>query len=185
MRGLAEDQDGIVWFGTDVGLSRFDSATGSFVHYRHDPADPTSLSEGMVSGVAVDRSNTIWALGRNTGVNRLERSTGAFTHYRHDPTDPLSLSDNFVASLLQDRSGAMWIGTISGLNRLDPGSGIFVRYTAFDHLERNVASGLPDDTIYELYEDDSGRLWMSINGGIVRFDPQSGVFTTYGLGDGL
>jgi len=42
IRTIHEDSDGTLWIGTNTGgLNRFDPTTRSFVHYRHDSADPS------------------------------------------------------------------------------------------------------------------------------------------------
>ncbi|MEJ2065612.1 MAG: two-component regulator propeller domain-containing protein, partial [Reinekea sp.] len=42
---IIQGQGGVLWLGTSGGgLDRFDPATETFTHYRHDPEDPSSLS---------------------------------------------------------------------------------------------------------------------------------------------
>jgi ligand-binding sensor domain-containing protein len=41
---ILRDNNGNLWIGTHGGLDRFDEKTNSFIHYRHDPDNPNSLS---------------------------------------------------------------------------------------------------------------------------------------------
>ena len=187
VRAMTEDRSsGNLWIGTRGGLNRLGPARQHFVRYLHDPADSRSLSHNEVRSLTVDRSGRLW-IGTVNGLNRLdpaqqglppEEDTRGFIRYRNDPQDPLSLSHNFVWSVYEDGSGILWIGTAGGgLNRLDPGQTGFRRYTRED--------GLVNDVVYGVLEDDLGRLWISTNDGIARFDPETGKWTSYDVGDGL
>jgi hypothetical protein len=69
----------------------------------------------------------------------------------------------------------LWLGTWGGgLNRLDFASGKFSAYTDF-----------PSSVIYGIQEDASGRLWLSTNHGLSRFDPASGRIDNYDYTNGL
>jgi ligand-binding sensor domain-containing protein len=59
---IREDHSGNIWVGTyGHGLHRFNPRTGQFKTYRHDPADPHSLSNDIVSRLLVDHNGTLWA----------------------------------------------------------------------------------------------------------------------------
>ena len=45
----------MIWIGTSGrGLDRFDPETERFTHYRHDPADPQSLSHDYIWSIVED-----------------------------------------------------------------------------------------------------------------------------------
>ena len=201
VQAFAEDPDGTVWIGTyGGGLNLFDrvagdrvagqrgagdkvagdSANGTFRHYRHDPDDPSSLSDDRVMSLLVDRAGTLWAGTLSGGLNRLDRASRTFTRYQHDDRDPGSLSWNGVTSLLEDSSGRLWVGTYrGGLNRLvDPADGDRNgRFVHYRHDPDDPVS-LSNDLVLELYEDASGRLWIGTDGGgLELFDPESGTFS--------
>ena len=67
---ILEDRSGGLWVGTwGHGLRRFDRRTGKFKTYRHNPADPYSLSNDIVMG-SVERDHMA------TGGTHLARSMG-------------------------------------------------------------------------------------------------------------
>jgi ligand-binding sensor domain-containing protein len=57
---IREDNSGVLWAGTyGHGLLRFDRRTGKFKTYRHNPADPYSLSNDVVMRLLVDHNGTL------------------------------------------------------------------------------------------------------------------------------
>ena len=48
---FCEDKSGIIWLGTNNGLSRYVREDDNFINYKHDPDDPKSLSNNEVYSV--------------------------------------------------------------------------------------------------------------------------------------
>jgi hypothetical protein len=55
--------------------------------------------------------------------------------------------------------------------------GTFTRFT--------TENGLPDNTVYDIIEDNTGNLWVSTNRGLSKFNPQTQDFKNYDENDGL
>lgn len=176
---ILEDHSGTLWIGTRTGgLNRFDREKQQFTHFVHDPDDTNSLSDNFIYKIYEDRSGVMWIGTFAGGLNRLDRENERFTSYRNDVDDPNSLSNNAVLTIYEDGSGVLWIGTGGGgLNRFDPKKEEFVQY--------GVHSGLPNEVIYGILEDDRGNLWLSHNSGLSKFDPKSETLKNYNMSDGL
>ena len=163
-------------------MNAFNRETGQFTHFRHDPADPQSLSHNQVTSIVEDRAGMLW-VGTSQGLNQFNRETGKFTRYQHDPKDPDSLVQDSVFSIFEDSDGDLWIGTTGGLDRFDRASGQFSHYSMQD--------GLPSETIYGILEENvstggkGGDLWISTTNGLSRFDPLTETFRNYSVNDGL
>jgi len=97
---IAQDHDGFIWIGTHDGLVRYDGVAVRV--YRHDDADPKSISADDVGIVFVDKDNRIWCGGENSGLNVLDATRTGFTHFVHDANDPGSLAAQDVWSIGQD-----------------------------------------------------------------------------------
>jgi ligand-binding sensor domain-containing protein/serine phosphatase RsbU (regulator of sigma subunit) len=134
------------------------------------------LSQGSVNCILQDGKGFIW-LGTQDGLNRFDGYT--CTVFKHDPGDSLSLSDNFVLGIYEDSTGTLWIRTLNTpgvLNRFDRTRGVFRRVNA-DSI--NLA-GMQGSTVKAEYNAPGGILWRgSIGGGVTRFDPATGVTTSY------
>ena len=176
---LFADDDGIIWIGGGGGIDRLDPLTDTFTHYRHDPKDSLSLTDGYVSVLLVDHLGKVWA-GTSAGLDHLDQETGKFTHFTHDPKDPKSLSDKNVRSLYEDREGTLWVGTgfeysnneRGGLNKLDRASETFTRYLN----DANNPNSLNSNKVRSIFEDSKDNLWIGTRGGLHRMDRESGEF---------
>jgi len=180
VRALRSGPDGQLWIGTNGGgLARLDPKTGKIFRFLHNPRDPGSLSDDRVWALEFDRQGRLWIGTDGGGLNRLDPGSEMFIHYRHKPSDPATLGGDRVWSIHEHKDGSLWVGTHGGgLSRLTPASGQFHRFT-----EEN--SALPNDTVYGILEDASGRLWLSTNRGISCLNLLTGEFRNFDAGEGL
>ena len=171
---LLEDVAGALWIGSwGGGLKRLDPETGRFEVHRHDPGDPTSLSDDRVQTLYLDSGGRLW-IGTYKGLDRLvtEVSGGEtrarFVHYPRSPGRPPRVWD-----LTGTPEGELWIGTDDGLELLDPqaiavadapapGEG---RIRSFSHDPADPAS-LAHPQIRALLLDDERRLWIGTERGL-------------------
>jgi ligand-binding sensor domain-containing protein/DNA-binding CsgD family transcriptional regulator len=151
------DSRGDIWIGTNGrGLFRLEKKEKAFVQYRHDPANPASLSGDTVLAVEEDREGFIWVGTRLDGLGRFDRGTGAFHRV------PLASDAGAIWDLLVDRRGFLWIGTQDGgLYRRDPASGEIRNFRFILDDPRSLGS----NTVWSIFEDSQGRIWAGTRGG--------------------
>ena len=155
---IAEDHEGLLWFGTQYGLNSFDKETKTFTRFLHDPQDQNTISDNSIWAVYADRDNLIWVGTKNGGLNCYDKKTKQFRHYRFNPEVQNSLSNDEVLCITEDRQGILWIGTKEGgLNRYDKKSDKFEHYW---HDPENPYS-LSDDEVSHIEVDALGDLWLS------------------------
>ena len=188
---ICEDHEAVLWIGTSGGLNKFNGDTGTFSHYRHEPANPNSLSHNGVNAVRESSRHPgiLWIGTQEGGLDTFNSRTGKFTHYRFDPTDPHSLGHDTVNTIYEDRSGNIWIGANSGgLHKYDAEIKGFTRYpaaaAAATPATRALLSGGSPDRIFAICEDCEGKLWIGSDAGISRFDPDSGQYIPFHRQDG-
>jgi ligand-binding sensor domain-containing protein len=171
------DNAGKLWIGTDNGLTVMDIETETFKQFVPDTSDPGSLSNTTVYAIYGDTGGNIW-LATDYGINKYNPATGGFIHYIHLDNDRNSVIHNEILSFCEDHTGKLWIGTYGkGLDKFDPATGIFTHFTSFSKLSTAV--------IYGILEDESGRLWLSTNNGIIRFNPDNNEINQFSIEDGL
>ena len=173
---IAGDPDGTLWLGTvGAGLAHFDPRSGRFRYYRHDPADPASLSGDVVARVLIDHAGILWATTWN-GLDRFDRSTGRFSVYRADPENRTLYFD-----LAEDHDGTLWLGGLSGVQHFDPAT---KKFTAYSH-EASQPSSLSSDHVNSVMIDHADTIWAGTQYGLNRLDRRTGSVTTYHTQDGL
>jgi diguanylate cyclase (GGDEF)-like protein len=171
---VVQDARGMIWFGTQDGLNRYDGY--EFKIYKHDPQDPGSLAHNFVWALHIDREGTLWVGTEGAGLARWNPDSDTFTHYRSDPGDEQTLSHDRVRAIAEDRSGNLWVGTENGLNRFEKSTG---RVTRFLHDPEDPTS-LSHAEVRCIYEDRAGTLWIGTNrGGLSRFEPNTGGFVHF------
>lgn len=180
IRSVFEAVDGSIWVGTNTGgLDRYDPATGKFRNFRHDSADPASLIDDSINGIAEDPAGLLWVATRK-GLSRLDRKTGLFEHFRHDSGVLTSLSSNWTSALHLSEAGQLWIGTIGGgVNRWNPDSRDFIHYDL-----AGLTGGPPKrNHVLAIHEDEDGILWSGTKEGLVRLDSRTGQAEYVDLGE--
>ena len=171
VRALHRGSDGLLWVGSDGGLSCFDGTT--WTNY----SSKDGLADGAVTALHQARDGNLWLGGDGNGVTRVtfgtpdqesESSIGFTTYSTRD-----GLPDGRVRGIAEDADGHLWFATQGGLCRFDGTS--FITFT--------TADGLPSDALSDLRPDGAGNLWIASSRGVVRFNPQSLV--AYAAADGL
>lgn len=166
-----QDREGYIWLGGTDGLARYDGY--AFEVFHNKQADSSSISSNAVWAIAEDAAGALW-IATDGGLNRFDRATRHFARFRHVDGQRGSLVNDTVRSLARDRAGNLWIGTYGGLARLNPDRASFTAYP----------NGSPNaNQVKALLVDAHGMVWTGTDGGgLARFDPASGAYTTWRAG---
>jgi diguanylate cyclase (GGDEF)-like protein/PAS domain S-box-containing protein len=121
IRTLMQSRDGTIWIGTQGGLHQYDGYR--FKIHTHDPDDPASLPDSVISALAEDAQGGLWLSTIADGVARYDPASQRFESF---PL-PAEASDRnareTVNALAIDPAGVLWIGGLGGLERLDEAGG--------------------------------------------------------------
>jgi two-component system sensor histidine kinase ChiS len=184
---IYEDKSGTIWIGTEGGLDKLipgnsEGSSPSFVHFKHSPNDPTSLSGNQIMSIFEDHTGVLWIGTVLDGLNKLvllegEKRFPAFIRYLHNPKNSTSISSNNILSIFEDDSRNLWIGTAGGgLNKFDRATEEFT-HSKFDPDDSRSLAG---NWVYDMCQDNSGVLWFgTIPGGPNKFDPMKPQFNQY------
>ncbi|HYO84617.1 MAG TPA: two-component regulator propeller domain-containing protein [Bryobacteraceae bacterium] len=175
---ICEDRSRNLWIGTyRHGLFRFDPRTRRIKAYRHNPADPQTLSNDIVTRLFVDRGGTVWAATAD-GLNQFEPKTDSFRVYRAEQGRNL-----FYLDVAEDAAGALWLGTeFGGVYRFERQSGEFTAH--YEH-DSNRPGTLSNNRVNSVHFDRSGTMWVATQNGLNKFDPKTGTFSVYTKRNGL
>ncbi len=128
---LAEDATGVVWVGTEGGVSLFDPTQWPFARYSQNPDDPRSLPGRVVHGISgAVRGESVW-IGSGSFLTRVDKQTGVAKHFpvpgNAEPPTP------DIGTVYQDRTGAVWVGVRNrDFYRFDPASETFLPFALPD-----------------------------------------------------
>ena len=173
-----------LWIGMGgSGLQYLDTDTLAFETYRHDPAEPNSLSGDFITSLLDDRENYLWVGTRSNGLNRCRIQPWSCERFTGRGGAENGLSHFRVTSLFRDRRGRLWVGTDGGgLNLVlqDDSTG---SVTGFRYWTRQ--DGLLNDRIMAIQEDLDESLWLSTRHGLVRINPATGAVVNFVSASGL
>lgn len=168
---ITRDSRGFMWFGTQMGLSRYDGYR--FRPYKTNPADTTSLPGNYITALLTDRHHMLW-IGSQDGLSRYNPNTDAFERIpaRADAERPGrvgGLSNGHINCLYEDPSGTLWVGTANGLNRLTSR-----QRPRFSTWLTNAGPGRAASNIRTLCHTADGALWAGTADGLLRLTPKAG-----------
>src|SRR6478672_5748367 len=175
------DRHGGLWIGTsDRGL----------LHVHQGKTDLFARSDGLsddyVQGLFEDREGNIW-VATGDGLNRFRDFAV--------PTISVRQGLSNVSSVLAARDGSVWLGSADGLNRWNDGQITIYRKrsaqtvgvgakreqelsglaaasetSVLGAVREITSSGLPDEAVDSITQDNRGRIWIVTPRRIVYFD---------------
>ena len=147
VHAINHDEDGVLWFGTEGGVSRYDER--GFVNFT--TAD--GLANNRINVIHRDLNGVLW-FGTNGGASCYDRK-GILNYTTSD-----GLVDNKINAIHGDVSGALWFATNGGVSRYDGKT--FLNLTAKDGLVNNKTN--------DICQTPDGLLWFANDAGLFRYD---------------
>lgn len=170
---ITHDNFGHIWIGTSSGAYIFDINANTLT--ADTITEHSSLSNIEISALTVDESNRVWIGTSEYGLYVLQDARHGFeterSHYFHDNKDVYSINEGRIQALHVDKKQRLLIGIENGgvdvihLNDLNKGR------AKFEHLENDPGrrGSLSNNSIYSIYEDKRGDIWIGTYGGGVNF----------------
>lgn len=156
VQSVAVDRDGLVWFGTQSGISRYDETMwikefGDNINY-----------PGINSIIAIESSaaDELW-LASATGGIRVKRFQNGSTTEEVYTTSQGDLPTNYISGLTRDFEGNIWAGTHIGIARYNRET------NAWD--KPFPTADLPSELVTTLLANDTS-LWIGTGSGLVQYD---------------
>ncbi len=144
---IDQDQQGYIWFATQVGAARFDG-------YDFEYFDSyNGLPDDYVNCLMVDKEGKIW-MGTESGI-AVYNGMG-FSYYTKDD----GLINNHIDALTEDLEGNIWVTTAYGLSVV----------TKDGIISHSQDSALVDNSITDLFIDSQGRVHVATFPGLTLFE---------------
>ena len=158
-------KDGQIWVGTETGgITKLAPRQLQLEFFKHDAANPASLSPNAVNAMYAAPDGTLWVGTVEGGLNALAPGSRNFIHYTMANS---GLPHNSVSTLAADSRGNLWIGTwgtgIAVMNLQQPGRIIPLVVDAKHQHFLNFAGALVYDPIND-------GMWLGTNDGLFFYD---------------
>ncbi|MGQ7868814.1 ligand-binding sensor domain-containing protein [Sunxiuqinia sp. sy24] len=144
IRLIRKANNGMLWLGTQNGLSSFDGYR--FTVYKHDKTNPNSLCSDKIYALETSTTGKVW-VGTTVGLCALNPSIGNSVAFPDTFKIKNRLASAFITSLFEDRSGYLWIAASSGN----------FRYSVHHQTMEQVLSG---KNVVNYYESREGIFWI-------------------------
>ncbi len=162
VESMLQDSTGILWFGTDKGLFRYDG----FTYERYTVAD--GLAEDWVTSMCWIHRDLFW-IGHRGGAISLFDGTDFIPFEPEEGMGEVEITDISVGP-----EGRIWYATL--------GEGMF-RYDGRHLANLDIDDGLSDNYVYDIELDQNGELWLATDYGISHFTGDT--FRLISMKDGL
>lgn len=150
VESIAQNEDGYLWLGTDIGLFRFDGVRT--VQWR--APDEHSLPDNHIRSLLATRDGALW-IGTWAGLAR----------WKGDKLTTFpELNEWYINDLLEDRGGIVWLSALSLAART--GRLCSVRD---DRLHCDGDDGRFGRAVGSLHQDADGRLWAATEASVWEF----------------
>ena len=174
---LYEDQNHILWIGTDAGIKLFDLEK---LQYKDALPDIEMLNDKIVRTITEDKFGNVWIGTEDNGAFYVNKKRSALHHLASSNSSILP-SDK-VRAIFPMESGKVWIGTRKGIciYNVQTKSHYLLKYNKYDPFS------LSHNSVRDIYQDQAGSIWVgTYAGGVNVMHPNTNNFSCYGesMGD--
>jgi signal transduction histidine kinase/DNA-binding response OmpR family regulator/streptogramin lyase len=173
IKTVFEDRQHRFWVATFRGLYLLDRSTGRFTSITVQT--PNGVQPTFIS-FYLDSKDVLWLGTATTGYSLFKLDLG-HQPWHLIPYNPGGQLNSFVFlnSIHCDATGIIWVGTVNGLQRIDPATG-----SVFTYRPNSIISkGISGNNAQAVYHDRSGMLWVGTNNGIDQQAITIKPFKTY------
>lgn len=166
---IAQDDDGLIWIGTDQGgINLLNKNDFSISYILNNPFNNLSLSQNTVTEIYKDRDGYMWIGTFKKGISYYHKHLYKFQLYKLNLGDRSGPEINDIDNFAEDKEGNIWIGTNGGgliyFNRQKK------TYTNYKNIPDDSKS-LSSNVIIGMCIDSDNRLWAGTYlGGLNYFD---------------
>jgi PAS domain S-box-containing protein len=167
---LFQDRGGVIWVGTFNGISRFNANVEKFPLLKVEAQTAQGVTSPSISSFAEDSDGNLW-VGTFEGLG-LWRPEGAEATFIEPQSIGMSGRRVMAIKAFDDE---VWAGTmIGGLNVIRDG-----RVAEVFRYRPDLPTSLSANAVSKIYEDASGRRWVTTYGAGVNLYLGEGLFRRF------
>lgn len=167
---MGEDQSGVVWIGTEGGVSLWSVRDRIFSINQFDLSNPQGLSSNPIYSMLCDQQGNMWLGTYFSGIN-LWKNRETFFKTITAGSGNYYLGGSAVSAFAEDTKGNLWVGLEDmGLNKINRRTGEITKFPV--GIDRG---GLSSGNIHDLDFINDNQLWIATyTGGINVLDVPTG-----------
>ena len=175
IRAFVEDDEHNIWFGTFVGLQKYDVRKQTYTLIQI-PQYVGGLNHPSIFSLYTDRQGTIWIGSFYGGVNYFTPDRSGFVHYDYQAGNLSNLYYSYIGEMTADKHGNLWVST--------DGGGLGCINENWELVHQFTAGGLnsiPHNNVKSIcYDRENDYLYIGTHlGGLSRYDFQEKSFYNY------
>ncbi|MDP3445113.1 MAG: two-component regulator propeller domain-containing protein, partial [Ignavibacteria bacterium] len=166
VNAILQDNNGLMWFGTNDGLNRYDGK--NMVIYRRNHADKNSLPNNNIISLGQDSYNRLWVGTLGSGLFYLDPVKNTFHSFKEiiDDSDKIEVGQRINCIFIDTANNELWAGSKKGVIHLDFKS----RKLNFIDFTAKEFDGVFVGIIYSLLVE-KNLVWIGTDkGGLLQLD---------------
>lgn len=175
IRAFVEDDEHNIWFGTFVGLHKYDVQKQTYTLIQI-PRYVGGLNHPSIFSLYRDRQGTIWIGSFYGGVNYFSPDRSGFVHYDYQAGNLSNLYYSYIGEMVGDKHHNLWVCTDGG------GLGCINDNWELVHLfTAGGPNSIPHNNIKSIcYDRENDCLYIGTHlGGLSRYDIPNQRFHNY------
>jgi len=182
---IFQDSKKNVWIGTYGGglnlVETSDNGRTIFINHKNNLKNYPIKTGYRIRYISENKFGNI-CVGTTTGLIMFSSEFTTpdhikYRHYTRTPEDKESLRNNDIHGICNTQKGEMFFATFGGgLNKVSEydKNGFPLKFKSY-----TMQDGLPADVCLAVLEDKDGKLWISMENNLSKFDPQKETFETF------
>ncbi|WP_199609487.1 EAL domain-containing protein [Flocculibacter collagenilyticus] len=163
--GFYTDHQGRLWIMSDNGLNLYNEKEDNFQRFLDSADKNIDLDPYTITGITETKPNYFWISYMGSGLKLFDINESITNPRVLSFTIKDGLSTNAIYSLISDSKERLWLGTMRGLQMVDPVARTTRLFTIYD--------GLSGEEFNEgaAFKDNKGRLYFGTTNGVTSIDP--------------
>lgn len=170
VNAIYEDKQGIMWFGTFGGISKFNWYNSQFNVFDFTLKNGRSPN---INEMYICPNKTAWFGTINKGLYQYNVEKNDFREVLNRQGQPLI--DDYVTALYCVDHSQLYLGKSAGISILNMNTSTLTNYP----ISEEIRLAHPSFYIKKIFVDSKNNVWLGTESGLIHFDPSTNIYTPF------